>query len=77
MRCRFCFVDEERQHVIWQGQHVFLLISNPEIQVDMHMLVIPCRHVEHLWDLTPEERQEFFDTWIWVQQKIIKSVFDY
>lgn len=73
MRCRFCSVNEERQQIIWRGTYVYAILSNPEMQVDLHLLVIPYRHIVHLSDLFPEERYEFIDVMAHFQRKMRES----
>ena len=75
MACRFCSIDEKRQQIIWRSTHVYALLSNPEMQVNLHLLVIPYRHVMHLSDLTVEEFQDFFITIVEFQRKIRESGF--
>ena len=71
--CRFCTIDSQRQQIIWRGELIYAILSNPKRHVDLHLLVIPVRHVEHLSDLSADERREFFDTIIEFQQKIRES----
>lgn len=75
MVCGFCSANDykERQRIIWRGTHCYALLSNPELQVKMHMLIIPYQHITHLSELTRTERQDLFDTAITFQQKIRES----
>ena len=71
--CPFCQIDEERQQVLIRHQYVYVMPSNPMLRVKKHLLVIPYRHVVHLSALTSEERRDFFDTAVDLQQKIRES----
>jgi histidine triad (HIT) family protein len=57
-QCPFCRIvngDLSREHVVYQDERVMALISmhwlpnNPG-----HVLVIPTRHIENIYDLTPD-----------------------
>lgn len=73
MECRFCSVNEERQRIIWRGTYVYAMLSNPEMQVDLQILVIPYLHVAHLSDLPDEEYWELSNTARMFQKKIRES----
>jgi diadenosine tetraphosphate (Ap4A) HIT family hydrolase len=74
MGCRFCSLGESEQpRVIAELNHCVVIFSNPRL-VPGHLLVIPKRHVEHLSELSKDEREEIFNTTIEYQERILKNV---
>lgn len=49
------------------------MLSNPEMQVNFHLLVIPYRHVVHLSDLTDEEYWDYSKAMREFQKRIRES----
>lgn len=62
--CPFC---NAKARIIIERRTAFLILSNPR-KVPGHFLVIPKRHVEKPWELTPEERADIFDLILYVQK---------
>ncbi len=59
MSCVLCdSFANEKERVIFQDQHVFVLVNIEPIK-DGHVMILPIRHAEQLRDLTPEESQAF------------------
>lgn len=53
-----------------ENAHAEVILSNPR-KVPGHFLVIPKRHVEKPWDLTPEELQSIFELIFFIEQRIL------
>jgi len=70
MSCGFCNLDPKRNKVVYDGDLVFVMPSNPRL-MQGHLLVIPKRHIEKPWELTSEERKEIFETVLKFQKKVI------
>lgn len=70
MNCPFCNIDEERTRIIKEGEHVWVVLSNPRL-VDGHLLVIPKRHIEKSSKLREEEKKELFETVLEFREKIL------
>jgi len=66
--CPFCNFD---QKVLKSNAHASVILSDPR-KVPGHTLVIPKRHVEKPWELTPEELQGVFELIFFVEQKLIE-----
>jgi len=65
--CAFCDLGER---VLKENDHAGVVLSNPR-KVPGHFLVIPKRHVEKPWELTPDELQGIFELIFFVEQRII------
>lgn len=65
--CPFC---DTTDRVLKQNELAKVILSNPR-KVPGHFLVIPKRHVEKPWELTPEELQSIFELIFFVEQKIV------
>lgn len=72
MNCPFCNLDPKRNKLIYDGETVFVIPSNPRL-VEGHLLVIPKRHIEKPFELNSEERKEILDTILKFQEKIVRS----
>jgi ATP adenylyltransferase len=71
-QCPFCTSDERS---LKENELARVILSNPH-KVPGHMLVIPKRHVEKPWELTPEELQAIFDLIFFVEQRVIGKLGD-
>jgi ATP adenylyltransferase len=69
--CPFCGSDDSR--VIKQNELARAILSDPH-KVPGHILVMPKRHIEQPWELTPEELQAVFDLIFDIEQKIIGNL---
>lgn len=69
-QCPFCHIQQEVERLLYQGDGVYALLSNPRL-VAGHCLVIPKRHVEKIGELIPEERREIFDVLILFEEKVL------
>lgn len=58
-----------------QNDHAQVILSNPR-KVPGHFLVVPKRHVEKPWELTPEEVTAIFELIFFVEQRIIGKLGD-
>ena len=67
--CPFC---ELKDRAIAENELAAVILSNPR-KVPGHALVVPKRHVEKPWDITPEERLAIFELVDSIEQKIILS----
>jgi ATP adenylyltransferase len=72
MDCPFCNIAKERNRILEEKKHVFVILSNPRL-VDGHLLVIPKRHVEKPSEMTGEERKELLETVLEFQEKILSK----
>jgi diadenosine tetraphosphate (Ap4A) HIT family hydrolase len=70
--CPFCSPTER---VLKENASAQVILSNPR-KVPGHFLVIPKRHVEKPWELTPEELQDIFALIFAVEQKILGKLGD-
>ena len=74
MHCPFCDIQkEEKGKILRDNKYTFVVLSDPRL-MSGHLLVIPKRHVERMVELTKEEREEFFDQTIELQEKILGTV---
>lgn len=67
--CPFCNTSDR---VIKSNEHAVLILSNPR-KVPGHALVVPKRHVEKPWEITPEERLAIFELIDETEQKLIAA----
>lgn len=65
--CPFC---DPEQRVLKQNTNAQVILSNPR-KVPGHFLVVPKRHIEKPWELTPEELQDIFELIFFIEQRII------
>jgi ATP adenylyltransferase len=70
--CPFCKIDD---HAVRENELAKVILSNPR-KVPGHVLVVPKRHVEKPWDLTPAELQAIFELIGVVEQKMIGKLGD-
>src|SRR6478609_1224433 len=70
--CPFCNTEDR---VLKENDSAQVILSNPR-KVPGHFLVIPKRHVEKPWELTPQEIQDIFALIFEVEQKIIGKLGD-
>ena len=73
MHCPFCNLEKEKTRTVFQGENVFVVLSNPRL-AEGHLLAIPRRHVERLSELDEKEKKELLDTAIQFQEKILSKV---
>lgn len=73
MPCPFCDLDHQKTRILKDGAQVRVIFSNPRLMPG-HLLVVPKRHVEKISELNKEERQEFFQTVIKYQEKILSKL---
>lgn len=71
--CPFCDLGEQR--ILKQNDLAKVVLSDPH-KVPGHFLVMPKRHIEKPWDLTPEELQAVFDLIFFIEQKVIGKLGD-
>ena len=71
--CPFCNINYEITRVLKEGEHVWVMFSNPRL-MHGHLLIVPKRHVQKISELNKEERQELFDTTIEFQEKILEKL---
>ncbi len=57
--CPFCNRETQASWIVEQAELTYVILSNPRL-LKGHILVIPKRHVEKPWELTPEERLGIF-----------------
>jgi len=67
--CPFCATDTK---TLKSNAHASVILSNPR-KVPGHFLVVPKRHVEKPWELTPEELQDVFELVFFVEQRLIAN----
>lgn len=65
--CPFC---ELKDRVLKENERAVVILSNPR-KVPGHFLVLPKRHIEEPWQLTPEELQDIFQLIFFVEQRIL------
>lgn len=66
--CPFCSVGKR---ALKTNEYASVILSNPR-KVPGHFLVVPKRHVEKPWELTPEELHDIFELVFYVEQKLIE-----
>ena len=67
MTCKLC---AEQQHALKENERSVIILSNPH-KVPGHMLVMPKRHIEMPWELTPEELQDIFGLIFFAEQRLL------
>lgn len=67
--CPFCEIQGK---VLAENDLAALILSNPR-KVPGHALVVPKRHTEEPWDITPEERLAIFELVDQVSQKLLAA----
>jgi len=70
--CPFCNTADQ---VLKENELAKVILSNPR-KVAGHFLVIPKRHIEKPWELSPEELQAVFDLIFFVEQRIVGKLGD-
>lgn len=70
--CPFC---DPKDRVLKANEHAQVILSNPR-KVPGHILVLPKRHIEKPWELTPEELQDIFELIFFVEQRIVGRLGD-
>lgn len=70
--CPFC---NPLETVIRENERAKVLLSDPR-KVPGHILVMPKRHVEQPWDLSPEELNDIYELIFFVQQRLIGKLGD-
>jgi diadenosine tetraphosphate (Ap4A) HIT family hydrolase len=74
MKCPFCeIVKDKKEYILAENKSVYVTLSNPRLMPG-HLLVIPKRHVEKICELTKDEREDFFDMTIKIQEKVLKEI---
>jgi diadenosine tetraphosphate (Ap4A) HIT family hydrolase len=68
--CPFC---NPHQRILKENTLAYVLLSSPR-KVPGHFLVIPNRHVEKPWELTPEETTSIFELITFVQQRVVAKL---
>lgn len=70
--CPFC---DAKDRVLRENEYAQVILSNPR-KVPGHFLVMPKRHVEKPWELTPEELQAIFELIFFVEQRVLGNLGD-
>ena len=70
--CPFCDCSER---VLKQNDLAQAVLSDPH-KVPGHFLVMPKRHIEKPWELTPAELTAVFDLIFFIEQKVIGKLGD-
>lgn len=65
--CPFC---NSSDRIIKANEHAQAVLSDPH-KVPGHVLVMPKRHIEQPWQLTPEEVQDIFELIFFVEQRLV------
>lgn len=66
--CSFC--NLKPGEVIKSNEHALVVLSNPR-KVPGHTLVLPKRHIEEPWELTPQELADIFKLVFYVEQRLL------
>ena len=72
LSCPFC---SPKDRVLKANGHAVMILSNPR-KVPGHVLVLPKRHVEKPWELTPEELQDIFELISFAEQRLLGKLGD-
>lgn len=70
--CPFC---EKKDRPVRETALAQVFLSDPH-KVPGHVLVMPKRHIEQPWDLTPEELQECFELIYLIEQRFMGKLGD-
>lgn len=70
--CPFC---NAKERALKENDHAILILSNPR-KVPGHTLVLPKRHIEQPWELTPEELQDIFELIFFAEQRLLGKLGD-
>lgn len=74
MKCPFCeIVESHPEQILVENKNAYVTLSNPRLMPG-HLLVIPKRHVEKISELTKDEREDFFDMTVKMQEKVLKEI---
>lgn len=71
--CPFCDTQKLNGRLLRENKLCRVVLSNPRLMPG-HTLVIPKRHLERPWELTPAELQEIFQNIWWVEGKLLASI---
>jgi diadenosine tetraphosphate (Ap4A) HIT family hydrolase len=72
--CPFCN-QERKEQPVKENELAQIFLSDPH-KVPGHVLVMPKRHIEKPWELTPEELQACFDLIFLVEQRFLGKLGD-
>ena len=72
MECRFCNTSDP---ILKENESAAVVFSNPH-KIPGHILVMPKRHVEQPWDLTPDELQDIFKLIFFIEQRLVGKLGD-
>jgi histidine triad (HIT) family protein len=70
--CPFCEADER---IIKENDLAVVVLSDPH-KVPGHLLVMPKRHIDKPWELTPEELAAVFELIFFIEKKVIGKLGD-
>ena len=74
MDCPFCDVlINKKERVIRESQFCFIVLSDPKL-MSGHFLVIPKRHVDKPSELSKEEREDWFNEIIKLQDEVLEKI---
>ena len=68
--CIFCNIEEKR---IFLKSNFFIVIKDKFPVTKDHLLLIPKRHIESIFDLNKEEKNEFFEVLSVLKKKLLKK----
>jgi len=68
--CPFCNSDDQP---VKENELAKAVLSDPH-KVPGHVLVMPKRHIEQPWEITPEELQAVFDLIFFVEQRFMDKL---
>lgn len=70
--CPFCDADER---IIKENDLAIVVLSDPH-KVPGHLLVMPKRHIDKPWELTPEELSAVFELIFFIEKKVMGKLGD-
>jgi diadenosine tetraphosphate (Ap4A) HIT family hydrolase len=71
--CPFC--NLKSGEIIKSNAYALVVLSNPR-KVPGHTLVLPKRHIEEPWELTPQELADVFELVFYTQQRLVGKLGD-
>ena len=74
MDCPFCAIDKEKTRIVKRYKNFFVVLSNPRL-VRGHLLVIPKKHFEKLFELNKKLKGELFEILVEFQEKLLRFYF--